>query len=952
MTRTPRPRIRKLSIACAAACLGFLLPAARALVAQSEIDEALRLAREGQEERAEEIVKRIVSSPSVSDADRTLAELVRAEAFYAEAALETKLERHLELLARSIQHLRSFLQSDSPPPRYALEARRALDGRLHRRADRVARASRSEPDARRQAELHAQAEDLYRELARHLRSRIQEAEKTRGGEGELLELRIDLAKSLLELAQLPAVDRDERRRVLKDAIDRLQDMQYDYSDHVVSFEALWLEGQAQALSGEFREAEDRFGGAIHLRQRVAEPANDLGPYHLSIIRGAALSLAELFLESGRARDAAAVVESAFQHDRALAAEPIGLVLKLAKADALFQLGDAAAAHALASEVIQSDKDGRVAAAAKEKRRRWSLDAGSLGGQPSAERLLLLAELQADNEDWQGAIQSLRSAIDLAKTPDEVAKTHPEAYYRLGQCYTRLGRRDEAVGAFESLFKSFPEHDLAPRACFEAVSVLGGSDDSRHRQLKEQYLELLVKQWPAHPAARNVAYLQAEKLEREQKLGEAAKAYLEVPEDADAYENALVGAARCLYGKAAAAPASSDAAAAGAARRDLEQAAAALRRFFERAANPALMPKGAQLAKLRAQLVYQATQQQALIDLHDLVQRPQDCLVLLERYQKSLADTDPKQARIAGLKVRALVALKRVDDAEAAFSLACERFPEHAGSGSTARLLAYHLEQDLDAAGAAPSEAGAEKRRRIHRYSLAWLKEAAARGQKLSPGDVLETAETLFENAGRLNGLDAEASSFLDVRDAKLAEPERFKDLEAPLAALIEERFGALDAPVRLRARLLHARCLGFSAANADEWSRVKDRYEAIVESFKLVDARGQPDFNAFQVDVANLLAAYLEFGGACLELARGGQVPLYETALGVFQNVQALTDGSSKSWWLAQQLSISARLERASAADKRLARAVLANLEKNYPNFDDDKFRLKAQFIALKQKAE
>jgi len=52
--------------------------------------------------------------------------------------------------------------------------------------------------------------------------------------------------------------------------------------------------------------------------------------------------------------------------------------------------------------------------------------------------------------------------------------------------------------------------------------------------------------PGHPAARNVAVLQAEALERGKQFQKAADLSSRVPEDASAYEGSLLGAARCCF----------------------------------------------------------------------------------------------------------------------------------------------------------------------------------------------------------------------------------------------------------------------------------------------------------------------------------------------------------------------------------------------------------------------
>src|SRR5262245_43854910 len=77
---------------CAALALSPALPAA------SDLDTALDLARQGQAEQAEALVKKILAAPGTSPADRAAVEIVRAEVLLAKALLSSSLEDYQRLV--------------------------------------------------------------------------------------------------------------------------------------------------------------------------------------------------------------------------------------------------------------------------------------------------------------------------------------------------------------------------------------------------------------------------------------------------------------------------------------------------------------------------------------------------------------------------------------------------------------------------------------------------------------------------------------------------------------------------------------------------------------------------------------------------------------------------------------------------------------------------------------
>jgi tetratricopeptide (TPR) repeat protein len=932
------------------------------LSAADDIDSALELARSGRSDRAEELCRAILASADATPETKNAVKLVRAEVQLAQAEIENELDAFQRLIDDSTDLLRSFLES-KPSRSLALQARRGIDWRLHRKAERAAQSLRSTATGKQKTELLRRAVELFESLGSHYRERIRELGQVKDpDEEEISEVTLDSARALLDLARLPGIDDESRKRALREAVDALEDIQFESFDSVVAFEALRVEGQCHGETGDLAAAQDRFLGAAELYRRLREANRKPDGIHRAIAGGALLNLGEILVRAGQPKEALAVADRAYRDDSELEGDSMGWAFKLLKAEALFQVGDLGLAHELATQVIRSDPHGALAAAAKQKLRLWSAeaDSGPASGEPaSPERLLLKAASLAEGQEWDAALAALRSCLEATTSDEARRRHHPEALYRMVQCFAQKGRRHEAVSTAQKLLADFPQSDLAPRACFEAARALSSelavSGNERDEKLKDELLERLVREWPEHPAAKNVAFLQAEKLERARAWSEAAELYLKVPEDAEAYENALVAAARSRYAAASTAwEASRSDTEREPLRRDFLAVRETLDRFFARANNPELAPKSFDRLRQRAQLNFVAVQHLAVLFSHESVAQYAEALQVLESFAGSLAAGDPKLARVWGLKLRPLLALKRVSDAVTTLDIMLDRYPRSPATIQGCRTVAVHLEESTHAElrGGADSGEVAEDLKRMQRYYATWVRGSFAAGARVTAADAVSVARTLLATARKLHGLDDGALSFLDLAGVKVIYPSGFQDAAFVFGLLADGKLGALEPKVRLEVMASAARAEGFVAASTETWERVRDRYLAIVGSQKLLDSSEKLNAAALRSKPAApiLVSTYIELGAAHSELAMLGQAPEFEKAFGIFQNVLAATEGGSAPWWTAKYLSLATLVDRGSPSDVRLASIILENLEKNFPDFDGGKFRWKERILALKER--
>jgi tetratricopeptide (TPR) repeat protein len=965
--RTERFISRGLHIAAVAlTCSSWLK---LGLAAESDLDAGWRLVKEGQLDRAEELASKMARGSGSAPETRAAADLIRAEVLLSRSEGETQVDRALKLLDDSVDLLKGFLRTN-PPTALAGKAKRGIDWRLHRKASRAAQALRElKPTeaAKARGDLVEAATSLYEAASLRYRDRIRElrASKVGADESVLAEVLLDHAKALLEHGRLEGLAEEARKPALSEAASVLEDLEYDYGDEALSFEALWVEGLCQVELGNTALAEDRFLGATTLTSRLRQSGKEPNDYQLSIVRGAYLALSESYLKAGKAGETAALVDRVLRKEPALEREPAGWALKLQKAEALFQQGNIEEAHSLASQVMSADFAGKLGAAAKEKMKSWASDAQTMGSLVTPERLLIKATALMENEAWSQALQALRAILEISAAGDDRGKYAADASFKMGQCFSRMRRYQEAACAFERVFEAFPGRELAPRACFEAVRALGSefalTGEAEDDEAKEKLLQMLLKKWPDHPVAQNVIFLHAEKLERQQKYKEAAELFLKVPKEAEAFESALLGAARCRFLQAGALwdAREKEPSAAEAAKGELARAEKVLALFFERVRNPSFLPKDAEALRQRSSVTFLATQQLTLIKCHEALGKHAEALECLESYARTLSKDDPRHGRVLALEVRPYLALKKGEEAVRVVEELLEKFPESPALLSVSKSVADYLAQasaatsgetkDASPVASPETSPGQENRKKMHKYYVRWVKDSVVRGIRIPTAEVLAIANLLYRSAKVLNGLEDKAS-FLLAPGAAFKEPHYFADTAAVCRLLADGKLGALDPSERLEASLTASRCDGFLARDAHGWAEARNSYQAIIKSFRLLSSDNKIDAAALSLHGGALVAAYLELGVVYQELAKNGQGALFDAAIAVFQNVQGVTEGGSEPWWLAKFLTARALLERETAADLRLARIILENAEKNYPDYDAGKFGMKPRLLELKQR--
>jgi len=238
--------------------------------------------------------------------------------------------------------------------------------------------------------------------------------------------------------------------------------------------------------------------------------------------------------------------------------------------------------------------------------------------------------------------------------------------------------------------------------------------------------------------------------------------------------------------------------------------------------------------------------------------------------------------------------------------------------------------------------------KIFKYYMWWFKESASRGARIGASEALSVAGALVRAARQLNGLDPGTAAFIGLKDGKIGAPRYFAEAALLLSAILEGKLGKLQEEDRLGVMADLARCEAFTAADAEGWERARDRYLAIVNGWKLIDATNRISLNAAPRLATTLISVYIELGCVYFELSRLGQGSHFDDAVTVFQNTLQVTEGGSEPWWIAKYMTLALLVERGGPADLKLAEVIVGNIEKGYPDYDEDRFQIRGRILGLK----
>jgi hypothetical protein len=933
---------------------GLLFPLLAQAQDRDDTELARSLAQRGWFDLAEEICDRLDKGSA-----RAMVNYIRAEIQLGKVDRETEFPKASEGLAQAAGFLKKFLD-ENPTHAMALEAQTSI-GWVQARKGRLALdAVDIETDASKHADLQKMAIQAYSDAGKYYMDTIDKLKKEKQSDrvlDALMDARLELPRVLIDHAKVSGMDEVSKKKLLTQANTLLIDFEFDYGDRPIAFEAMLEGGKCLTELGEFKQAESKLRATFALRKRLAEAKIKPNEYHNKIIYGAYIALAQMLQKAGKLNEAKNFVDQVLKEDKTLEKEWAGPALKIEKADILFKLKDSAGAMALANEVLNKDPNGRWGFVAKEKMKRWG-EGGGGSVRFSPEQMMQAADLSYDRDQFRDALRDYRRCIEGAVTDAEKKKYLASAYLKMGDCFKGLKRNYEAAVAYEKMFTLFPEDKNAAKACFEAVRCYATefelSGDKRDDDQKEKFLTVLANKWPSDPAARNIKFVQAEKLENSGELKGAAELYRQVTEDAEAYEAALVRQGYCYYADASKKweKNSKDAGVQREAKEELRLAEEALTKMLARAADPAKAPSTPEQQKKRVALVQVANQQIAYIYMHEAVGKTREALEFLAKVAKDIPADDDRIAKIWATQIQAYIGLKQLDEAIKVLDLLFDKYPDVPAIARACKSVAIKLDEATNEMIKAKADQAKinENLRRISRYYAKWLNLAPALNMRITMADVLSVAETLYMIAKQINGLDENVISFLDLKGRALSERQYFLDASFVHALLTEGKVGKLPDRDRIVLMTRLARCYSFIAQDAEGWNRAKDHYENIMKTYKLVTAQGVLDSTVLQAH-RELLGVYVEEGYVYSELGKKDAKLKFQfdNASTVFSNVLRVVQTDSEPWWQSKFMVLQVLFDRGAESDLKLAKVGLENLERSNPLFDNNKFMMKDKFLELKK---
>ncbi len=317
------------------------------------------------------------------------------------------------------------------------------------------------------------------------------------------------------------------------------------------------------------------------------------------------------------------------------------------------------------------------------------------------------ELQAAALDGSGAAHAhvrQRTLLDRAIAAAQESLAQPnlsdgrlraELLYNLGAACYRRGARPEAIRAFLTAARDFPDFrwaesaaQLAVQAAAELAQDPSLSANPDIRALYLEAIELLVSRYPQTPAANYWQFFYAQALEGEKRFDDAARQYARVASAHEHYVQARFGHARCLAASVGEKAGSEKGDRADVAKRAVEAVAAA-GQFASDVTAGSLPGEAAELQRLGAA----AAVLQAEVCVLPGVDRLQQALDTLEGFEQEYARATDLIGRVLRARIIAYEGLGRLDQAAQEIPRYIESDPQHAAATLQALFEATRSEVD-------------------------------------------------------------------------------------------------------------------------------------------------------------------------------------------------------------------------------------------------------------------
>ncbi len=859
----------------------------------------------------------------------------------AEIRQETDLLARKQALRAVIDQENAFIQENART-NVADIVRANLPGVYLELATTLTAALNREQDPARRAELAQEGQALFDEAKQNLRERVERFSKMieEGGGNLDYALRqhqiasFNLAKMDYQHSLLHPQGSPERKALVEAALTGFKDFGFEYPDSLQNYQGIIYQGLCHESLGQTDDALIDYEDAFALRDLFVVDEKgvfEVGPDEADLLSGASLRRVELLTRLRRHPEAILAAEEFLRTipDPLLCSS--GPEVLAAKAQAEIGSGDIAGASATAQLLVDFDPQGRWGSRGRE----------LLGALPvqhlSPDKILSIADTTARRGDFSRALDLCRRAREVVRGARDEQEIGASSFLLCGRIYAWQNRLHEASVAYDLAAELYPRSSRAPEALNLSVNAyreLAKRDRSRfYSERANERMNALATRYPQHPLAANAGIWQGLRREDDGDHAGAIEFYEKVSESSPSYHEASFRLANATYQQAKSLIQEE--------KRD--EAAALLARAEEQYKRSLELLRAAQEATLDTAVQqrlgnYAFSARLGLAMLLIDLGKPAEVLPLLEGQEAKVGNDPDMVAALWSLRIRALQADGKVDEALALFESLLQKTPDAPEVASAAGVLARALDQS--AVDLFEQEPGSERAEFLWQkaaffYALS-VKSALAGDVPLRADDVVEIAQRLYVIGLFFNQVPEGQGTFVDWQ-GEVQAPEMWE-----AAAQIYERLDA-QAP-SYRVSIERARTLAI-LGRMDEAETIYARLFDQVSLFAPGDTSQRFERSVIEAR-PELVPAYLEWGVAThlVGLENDDQSRL-ERAGEIYNRMLTNTTSSMRQWWQAKYfqiklLSDSGKYDAADVAVKNVKRTT-------DPQYDKGEFGFKDKFLGL-----
>jgi tetratricopeptide (TPR) repeat protein len=867
-----------------------------------------------------------------------------------DAEKEPDLRKRVDLLSKLVEATEAFAQAHQGTDA-ALDATDSLPGLYQAVGETTTAALATVTQPTEAAELRAKGGKMFERAIDALQKEIEEVQKGRKAlsekgedpdeklENRYITATYSLARTFYFHALLLEPGSFARTNRLESALNVLNDFSIDFSDRLQCFEGYIYAALCYKELGQPDKVLEYFDAAIALRDFPGFEPNAKGVYQLQTVDGAADLVSAAFLQkalflSDKSDFAGAL--AAIKEFFATTPEPEkalkGLALLVLEAETYGKLGDQKSLESVAQELIKLDPRGPGGARGRE-----LLGEGGSTSLGSAD-LLRLAEQAIASNDFARAIEIYQQVISSARGSPDQANISTQAGVSLGALLSRtdvLG----AVAVWETIAERFQQGKDASECLWRTVQGYSSLQAAAHRPYYKTHarerMATLVSRYPKSQYAPKAAILEGQFLEGDGDFAGAAGIYEAVPAGSPNFlheeglyragnawtrhASKLFQAKKTADGKVAVTKAEAD----------FQKAKTAL----DAAAAGTLDTKAQEFL---TGLAFNARMGIVNLYLMKEVNRAADVIALVDEAEQKYSFDNDKVAAARALRMKAFIALGKVDDAIRLLDEQIKKNPDSTASGPAAAALA----QVLDTRGAElrkkdPNSAEAETLwQKAANYYFKAIQGQVEGREPIASIDAYEAiVNRLYVLAMHFDKVPDDVDSFMDWTGTPKSD-DLFENVARAYEA--ELPYTPSNTP-----RIKLARAHGF----LKQWEKAAATYGEIFDQTHLVDASGQFNQTVIAGD-PNLLPAYLEWGVCEREVgvATGDQARLTRASR-IFETLLLGSTKGGKTWWPAKYYQIRTMMDR---GQYDMAGLAMRDVERNNNDFDDNKYNLQERFHKLR----